>query len=115
MRSTDERLAAVRRRSGRLRRRRADAALAVLVILLALPLVDLAGRHATSVLAPLPAAGTGLFGASSLLGPSAGGYVLVAVISFAVAVVATALVMLRRRAKDDDADGDEGAGHNEKQ
>jgi hypothetical protein len=52
-------------------------------------------------LAPAPTAETGLFGASSLLGPSAGGYVLVAVASFAVAVVVTALVILRRHAADD--------------
>ena len=115
MRTTDERVAAVHRRSGRLRRRRADAALAALAILLVLPLAGLAGRYAMSDLAPAPGAGAGLFGASSLFGPSAGGYVLVAVVSFAVAVTATALAMLRRRGADNEEQQREGGeGHHGK-
>ena len=90
MRTTDERVAAVHRRSGRLRRRRADAALAALAILLVLPLAGLAGRYAMSGLAPAPGAGAGLFGASSLFGPSAGGYVLVALIAFVLGIVIAA-------------------------
>ncbi len=37
------------------------------------------------------------FGASSLLGPSAGGYVLVAVLAAAVAVAVTVTLMMRRK------------------
>ena len=44
MRSVDERCAAVRGRERKLRRRRNDRVLTILICLMALPLVDLAGR-----------------------------------------------------------------------
>ena len=98
MRTIDERVAVVQRRSKRLRRRRGDRALAVLIIVLALPLVDLVGRHAAGGSAH-SASGSGLFGATSLFGPSIGGYVLVAIVSAAVAVLAVTLVFARRKAR----------------
>lgn len=110
MRSTDERIAAVQRRSKRLRRHRNGRFLAILVFLMALPLVDLVGRHAAGSLSVPSLADTGLLGATSLFGPSVGGYVLVAVIAAIVAAVAVALVMARRKQKpegDNDADSAE--------
>ena len=97
MRSVDERCAAVRGRARRLRRRRNDRVLTILVCLMALPLVDLAGRTAAAGMAESPAAAGGLFGAASLFGPSVGGYVIVAMASFAVAVLVTLLLVFRRR------------------
>ena len=105
MRSVDERVAAVRRRSARLRRRRSDRMLAVLVCIMVFPLVGLAGKVMTDAL-PAPAESTsGLFGAASLFGSSAGGYVLVAVLAAVIAAAVTAILMLHRRsrnAKDED-------------
>ena len=97
MRTVDERVAAVRNRSARLRRKRSDRMLGAFACLMFLPLVSLAGGLATGSL-PAPAdSGAGLFGASSLLGSSAGGYVLVAVLAAAVAVALTAFLMMRRK------------------
>lgn len=97
MRTVDERIAAVRSRSRRLRRKRSNLMLSAPLCLVALLLVGFAGGYAMYGEATNIEPGTGLFGASSLLGPSAGGYVLVAVVSFAVAVLITAIVMLRKR------------------
>lgn len=104
MRTVDERVVAVRRRTRRLRRRRADLILAAPLCLVALLLIDLAGGYATGSRPASPVPGTGLFGASSLFGPSAGGYVLVAVMSFAMAVLVTVLLMMRKRSKKDGKD-----------
>lgn len=101
MRTVDERVVAVRRRTKRLRRRRADLILAAPLCIMALLLVDLAGGYAAGSWSANPAPGTSLFGASSLYGPSAGGYVLVAVVSFAVAVLVTVLLIMRKRSKRD--------------
>ena len=87
MRSVDERCAAVRNRARRLRRRRHDGVLVVLICLMALPLVDLAGRTASGGAISLAASGEALFGAASLFGASVGGYVLVAVAGAVVAVL----------------------------
>ena len=86
MRGTDERCAAVRRRTVRLRRRRMDGMLVALTCLMALLLVDLAGRTAATVSADPPAVESSLFGATSLFGSSVGGYVLVALVVAVVAV-----------------------------
>lgn len=101
MRSIDERVVAVQRRSKRLKHHRFDRVLAALVFLLAFPLVDLAGRHATSDFVP-SASDLGLFGASSLFGPSIGGYVLVAVVAAVVAGLVVMLLTARRNAKHDE-------------
>jgi len=97
VRSVDERCAAVRSRAKRLRRRRNDRVLAALVCLMVLPLIDLTGRAvAGGSQTPLPFA-DGLFGASSLFGPSVGGYVLVAVVDAVAVATVTVLLMLRRK------------------
>ena len=96
MRTADERVAAVRRRSRRLRRRRSDRALVTLACLMALPLVELVLRYAVGGSKLPDISDSDLFGATSLFGTSAGGYVLVAVISFAVAALLTAFLMIRR-------------------
>ena len=101
MRTVDERVTAVRSRTVRLHRRRSNWALSALVCLMALPLVVLTGGYATSAFELPRAQGGSLFGATSLLGSSAGGYVLVAVVSFALAVLVTAFIMLRRRRQDE--------------
>ena len=106
MRTVVERVVAVRSRSRRLRRVRADRALAVFVCLAALPFAGLAGRLAAGTPAMPSASAGGLFGASSLLGPSAGGYVIVAIVSFAAAALLTVCIMARRgsaRKDEDDA------------
>ena len=92
MRTADERVAAVRRRSRRLRRRRSDRALVTLACLMALPLVELVLRYAVGGSKLPDISDSDLFGATSLFG----GYVLVAVISFAVAALLTAFLMIRR-------------------
>ena len=108
MRGTDERCAAVRRRTAKLRRRRTDHVLAVLICLMAIPLVDLAGRTAANVAADSSANETGLFGAASLFGSSIGGYVLVALVAAVAAVLITVLCIRRYRAsKEEDVDEDE--------
>ena len=101
MRSVDERCAAVRRRARRLRRRRDDWALAILVCLMAIPLVDLAWRTASDVAAQSPEVEGGLFAAASLFGSSAGGYVLVA-LATAVAVVLITVLCIRHRRQDNE-------------
>ena len=96
MRSTEERMLAVRRRSSRLRRHRGGRALAVLAFLMALPVVDLVGRYAAGNLAGAPSTENMLFGAASLFGASVGGYVLAVVIAAVITVVVTAFLMMRR-------------------
>jgi len=105
MRSTEERVLEVQKRSRRLRRQRVDRALASLVFLMAFPLVDLMGRYAAGDLTVASAAEGGLFGAASLFGASAGGYVLVAVVAAVVAVAVTVFLMMRRRAREEKRSG----------
>lgn len=108
MHTVDERISAVLRRSKRLRRRRSNHALIALICLMTLPLIDVAGRHAMSNL-PMPVApGIELLGASSMFGPSVGGYVLVALATAVIAVTVTALVVMRRRTKQEDEQDPEG-------
>ena len=106
MRTTEERCNAVRNRTRKLKRRRADRVLIILVCLMALPLADLAGRTVTGGTASPYASGMGLFGATSIFGPEAGGYVLVAVVAAAVAVLVTLIVVLRRRRTSDEDEED---------
>ena len=104
MRNTDERAAAVRSRSRRLRRRRANLMFAMSLCLAAILLVGFAGGHAVFGPATGPATGASLFGASSLFGPSVGGYVLVALLAAAAAATATLLLTMRRRRADGEGD-----------
>ena len=97
MRSLDERVAAVQNRSKKLRRKRDNRTLAIVVFLTVLPLLDLAGLTVTGALPEFSTSGETLFGATSMFGTSVGGYVLVGVVSFALAVLITVFIMLRRR------------------
>ena len=107
MRTVDERVAAVRNRASRLRRKRSDRLLGAFACLMLLPLVGLAGNLAMGSL-PAPAdSGAGLFGTSSLFGSSAGGYVLVAVLAAAIAVAVTVFLMMRRKSTSEHADNGE--------
>lgn len=100
MRDVDERVAAVRGRVRRMKRKRdraamgalATCALALVAILVGMPLM---GERIT--IAP---AGSTLFGASSLFGPSIGGYVIVALVAAVAAVLITVFCVTRRK-KDD--------------
>lgn len=107
MRDVDERVAAVQGRARRIKRRR-DRAIAgavgacsvlVLACVVALPLV---GGQITA-----GSGGSTLFGASSLFGPSIGGYVLVALVTAVVVALITVLCVTRRKKSDAQAD-DEG-------
>ena len=62
-----------------------------------LPLIDLAGRAAAGESQTSLPFSDGLFGASSLFGPSVGGYVLVAVVVAVAVAAVTVLLMLRRK------------------
>ena len=101
MRSIDERCTVVRSRAKRLRRKRNDRMLATLICLMAIPLTGLVGRavvtSAAEGAAQSPAADGGLFGAASLFGSSAGGYVLVALVTAVVVALIAALCITRRR------------------
>ena len=96
MRDVDERVAAVQRRAGDMRCKRdrstkgAFAALTVFAFagLMGLPVVN---GQATAALD-----GASLFGAASLFGPSAGGYVIVALVTAVVVALVTALCITRR-------------------
>ena len=106
MRSADERCSAVRNRARKLRRRRDGRAVAAVAALALFSLVDLAGRTASSGGSGLSLSSPeALFGASSLFGPSAGGYILVALAAAVVAVAVTVLCMRGRRSKTDDDEG----------
>lgn len=111
MRSVDERCAAVRGRERRLRRRRNDRVLTILICLMALPLVDLVGRTATAGMAESPTAAGGLFGAASLFGSSIGGCAFVALITAVVVALITVLCVRRRRLGDDGEGFPGGAAH----
>ena len=104
MLDTDARVAAVNGRVARLRRqreRRANAALSASCAVLCLGLIGVVGlfsRQSSSVSVD------GLFGSSSLLGSDVGGYVLVALVSFSLAVVITVLCLRHRASTLSDAD-----------
>lgn len=111
MRTVAERVAAVRSRSRRLRRARANRMFAALTCLVALPLVGFAGRFVAEGPAMSSALDGGLFGAASLFGPSVGGYVLVALVTAVLVALVTVVCVKRRRAdgeKDDSAGKDDG-------
>ena len=109
MRTVDERVAAVRNRSVRLRRKRCDGLLSAVVCLMLLPVVGLAVSLAIGSLPAPQGSGAGLFGTSSLFGSSVGGYVLVAVLAAVVAVAVTVLLTMRRRAHGEKRNGSEAA------
>jgi len=98
MRTAQERVAALHQRAARLRRRREKAALAWLGSACCILLVSLTGLvfnagHGHTGVSP------GAYTGATMLFESAGGYVLVAVIAFAVGAIVTT-VLLRRRCLD---------------
>ena len=109
MRSVGERCDAVRSRAWRLRRRRDGRAATVVAALSLFALVDLAGRAAVGGSSMPPPSAEDLFGASSLFGPSAGGYVLVAVVT-AVVVTAVTTLCAKHRRSSGEREGDSDSG-----
>jgi membrane protein implicated in regulation of membrane protease activity len=114
MRTAQERVEALHLRAARLRRRREDAALARLgsacgaLLIVLTGLIFGAGRSHTGV-------SPGAFTGATMLFASAGGYVLVAVIAFAVGAVVTAVLLHRRRAdaaENEERQNNESAGGN---
>ena len=98
MRDVDERVAAVQGRVRRIRRRRERVAVGAVSACVVLACVGLVGMPIVSgQVADLPGAAT-LFGASSLFGPSAGGYVLVALVTAVVVALVTVFCVTRSRA-----------------
>ena len=97
MRDIDERVAAVQRRVRRIKRQRDRAAVGALGTLTALVLACEVGMPLVGGRYDVAPGASTLFGASSLFGPSAGGYVLVALITAVVVALVTALCMSRRR------------------
>lgn len=112
MLDTDARVAAVNARAARLRKRkerRIDAALAASCAVICLGLFGVArmlSEHSSIVSVHE------LYGASSMLGADVGGYVVVALISFSLAVIVTVLC-LRRRRSDSSGSDDAFALHND--
>ncbi len=99
MRNTDERMALVTARTAALTReqeRRTFAGLSALSTVLLSALLIVIGRFSGAGHGLSPGELTG----SSLLGESAGGYVLVAVLSFAAAVAITVLCFRYRSSKE---------------
>ena len=104
MRDVDERVAAVQGRVRRIKRKRERAVVGAVTACAVLACVGLVGMPiATGQVADLPGAAT-LFGASSLFGPSAGGYVLVALVTAVVVALVTVLCVTRSRSGKEDAE-----------
>ena len=107
MRDVDERVAAVQGRVRRMKRKRDRATVSalgactmlVLACAVGMPLVD--GRFDAA------SGGATLFGASSLFGPSVGGYVLVAIVTAVVVALVTVLCVTRRRSGREKGDASE--------
>lgn len=112
MYDTSARVARVKVRVRQLRRRRekrAIGALSALCLLLAASLV----RALSAVTGGAPAMEQGMYG-TMLLYDGAGGYVLVGVVSFTVAVIVTALCMkYRNREKRQDLEEENGKSEND--
>jgi len=104
MRDVDERVAAVQGRVRRMKRTHDRVAMGALATSVVLVCVGLAGMPVASGRVAASHDGSYLFGASSLFGPSAGGYVLVAIVTAVVVALVTVLCVTRRRSsreKDD--------------
>ena len=107
MRDVDERVAAVRGRVRKMRRTRDRSAVGALAACIALACVGLVGMPIASGQANAAHDGSYLFGASSLFGPSVGGYVLVAIITAVVVALVTVLCVTRWRSGKEGADTSE--------
>lgn len=95
MHDIDERMQIIKSKAVRRRRRDDKAiipALSLCAVLLGMGLIGAIGGFAGAM---TPASVVGLYGSASLLGGEVGGYVIVALISFALAVVLT-LIFVRK-------------------
>ena len=113
MYDTARRVALVKQRvreNNRRRQRRGIYGLSAMCMLLCAALMQTAG----TVVGPGQTAAWGVFGAM-LLREDAGGYVLVAVVSFAVAVVVTALCIRLRNRDNQNQDGAEKSARHEQE
>ena len=102
MRDIDERVAAVQRCTRNMKRRRDRSTKGALATLIAFAFVGLMGLPVVNGQATAAFDGASLFGASSLFGPSAGGYVIVALITAVVVALVTALCVTRRRSGEEE-------------
>ena len=94
MRTQEERRMLLHQRADQLRRRRVKKAVTVFSTMSALLLVVLTSMIASWNSLTVP---EGQYTGSSLLGDSAGGYVLAAVLAFVAGVVLTVVLIRRRR------------------
>ena len=101
MRDVDERVAAVHRRARRIKRQRDRATVGVLGTCVALVFACVVGMPLVGGQFSAASGSSTLFGASSLFGPSAGGYVLVALVTAVVVALVTALCIVRRPKQED--------------
>ena len=97
MRDVDERVSAVQGRVRRIQRQRKRATVGALSTLTVLVCAVLVGIPVVTEQTATAPSGSTLFGAASLFGPSAGGYVLVALVAAVLAVLITVFCMMRRR------------------
>lgn len=112
MRNVDERMAAVRVRVAQTRRKRERGAVALAAVAAFLCVGSVAGMSAfvgSTTGAPFSST---LFGATSVFGPGVGGYVLVALISGAVAVLVTVLCVRNRKLSQEAPEGEGGKQQN---
>ena len=102
MRDVDERVAAVQGRVRRIKRQRDRAAAGALGTLTVLVLACVVGIPLVGGQFDAVSSGSTLFGASSLFGPSAGGYVIVALITAVVVALVTVLCVRRGRSTEEE-------------
>ncbi|MDO4400809.1 MAG: hypothetical protein Q4D27_07675 [Coriobacteriia bacterium] len=95
MLETDERMDKVLRKASRMKRRRARMALPALSACAVLLGVGLIGAIGAFGGFGSPVSVDDLYGASSLMGSEAGGYVIVALLAAALAVVVTLICVIR--------------------
>ena len=96
MRDVDERVAAVQRRARDMRRKRERSTKGAFAALTAFAFAGLMVLPVVNWQTTVTLDGASLFGAASLFGPSAGGYVIVALITAVVVALVTALCVTRR-------------------
>lgn len=107
MRDVDERVAAVQGRVRRIKRQRDRTTAGALGTGAVLVLACVVGMPLAGGQFDAASGGSTLFGASSLFGPSAGGYVLVALVTAVVVALITTLCVSRRRPDTHEESGDE--------
>ena len=104
MRDVDERVAAVQRRVRRIERQRDRATAGALGTLTVLVLACVMGMPLVGGQLGVASGGSALFGASSLFGPSVGGYVIVALVTAVVVALVTVLCVTHRRSAKEEMD-----------